>query len=320
MKKQNNLSGRIILLTSIATIFLLGASVSAFAQTGIGKSYGTRDPRTDCGDLKGAAPTQAIALKSFICHREQERYPNIWLVEGASVQVGVGRSYNMKEDYNVPEIDVRAKVYPIRGNFKNYQCNPLSNILHNQGKNCLMSVQPKAGGLCYKNTWGEWLCSMSGNEPAVVSPPPGGEKATTAGDTQTTTKKTDPEPKNDKKNADDPNDKKTGDGQADSPFPKPDFSELEKYVDVIRYEYGDNVTDNNLYIVVKSKSQDIPQFCVQFLDKDGIMVDPQDSKCGTGIHMGTRRPGFGQTAKFDVNMPPGNDMKRVVSVRIVANP
>src|SRR5476651_1774478 len=106
------MKNQILILTVIVTIILLGASVSTFAQSGAGKLYGARDPRNDCGDLKGAAPTQAIAVRSFICHREVERWPHISLVENVSMHVGAGRPYNVKEDYNVPEIDVRAKVYP----------------------------------------------------------------------------------------------------------------------------------------------------------------------------------------------------------------
>jgi hypothetical protein len=154
----------------------------------------------------------------------------------------------------------------------------------------------------------------------MEAPPPGGASADAS---QTETKKNNPSqktaPKNDKKTADNPPAENTNEEKTDDGFPKPDFSELEKYVDVIRYEYGDNVTDHNLYIVVKSKKNNLPEFCAQFLDKDGIMIDASDS-CGTGIHMGYLSPQAGQTAKFDVPMPYGNHMKRVVSVRIVAHP
>jgi hypothetical protein len=92
-----------------------------------------------------------------------------------------------------------------------------------------------------------------------------------------------------------------------------DFSELEKYVDVIRYEFGDNVTDHNLYIVFKSKTDNLPAFCVQYFDKDGIMVDPVG---GCGLHMGSAASA-GQKGKFDVAMPSEKEMKRVVSVRVV---
>ncbi len=313
MKKQNNQSGRIILLTSVATMFLLGASVSAFAQSGAGKPFDARDPQA-CGDLKGKAPTQAKALNSFICHLEEVHGLYLHLIENATLQLSAGRPYNRNEDYNVGNIDATAPVYPIRGSFKKYTCLEVTDFRKNKGINCSITDHPKATGLCIKDTFGDWLCSMGDVNLKIIdmeAPPPGGSSGNAP---KTENPNTAPKtaPKNDAKP-----EEKTGGDQADNGFPKPDFSEVEKYVDVIRYEYGDNVTDHNLYIVVKSKANNLPEFCAQFLDKDGIMIDASDS-CGTGIHMGYLSPQAGQKAKFDVNMPYGNHMKRVVSVRIVA--
>ena len=65
MKNQNNQPLHTILLATIATIFLLGAFASTFAQNGIGAKYGSRDPQT-CADKtlpKTGAPSAAQAAK-----------------------------------------------------------------------------------------------------------------------------------------------------------------------------------------------------------------------------------------------------------------
>lgn len=42
----------------------------------------------------------------------------------------------MKEDFNVGNIDATAKVYPIRGSFKEYTCVQPSDYTKNKGRNC----------------------------------------------------------------------------------------------------------------------------------------------------------------------------------------
>jgi hypothetical protein len=133
--------------------------VLAQTTVGVGKPYGSRDPRP-CGDLTGGAPTKAQALNSFICHAEYEGQMKLRLIENASIQLGNPRKYNMKEDYNVPNIDVTKMVYPIRGSFTQYSCVAYSDYMQNKGKNCMVAEHPNATGLCYKDSWANWLCSM----------------------------------------------------------------------------------------------------------------------------------------------------------------
>lgn len=71
-------------LVLLALIILLGAVVPVFSQTGDGKPFDARDPQK-CGNLKGAAPTQAKALNSFICHEEVVDGNYLHLVENASL-------------------------------------------------------------------------------------------------------------------------------------------------------------------------------------------------------------------------------------------
>lgn len=104
-------------------------------------------------------------------------------------------------------------------------------------------------------------------------------------------------------------------GSARGRTAKAGLSGMEKFLEIVRYEYGDNISDHNLYIWVKQKVANVPAFCMQFLDRDGMMVDPSDSSCGTGILMHFL-PGPGQVAKIDVSMPPAGHMARVVAARV----
>lgn len=188
--------------------------------------------------------------------------------------------------------------------------------MKNKGRNCSIAEHPKATGLCYKDGFGDWLCSMGDVNFKIIdeeAAPPGGTKAVAVDNRQVAPEKNTPAPKNNRNTADKNTVEKTDEAGTDDGSLKTDFSELEKYVDVIRYEFSDNVTDHNLYIVFKSKTDNLPAFCVQYFDKDGIMVDPAG---GCGLHT-VSSPSAGQNGKFDVSMPPERDMKRVVSVRVV---
>ena len=153
-------------MKSLAPIALLCfASITLFAQgnasktAGVGIPFGSRDPRP-CADLTGSVLTQQKALSSFICSDEQLGQTSLKLIENASLQLGSPRPYNFKEDYNLPNIDLNAKVYPIRGSFQEYSCVRFSDYMQNRGRNCTLNEHPNATGLCYKDSWGNWRCSM----------------------------------------------------------------------------------------------------------------------------------------------------------------
>lgn len=97
-------------------------------------------------------------------------------------------------------------------------------------------------------------------------------------------------------------------------YPKPDFSAMERWYDIVRYEYS--VTDNQqLSFWYKPKTDKLPpsEFTMKFFDKDGVMVDPWDMKYGNGInfHFGVEK---GETGKADVYTPSEKNMSRVVKV------
>ena len=53
----------------------------------------------------------------------------------------------------------------IRGRYDKYQCNEIDVAAKMKGRNpsdnCTIYPQPEAEGSCYRNTFGEWECSMT---------------------------------------------------------------------------------------------------------------------------------------------------------------
>ena len=100
------------------------------------------------------------------------------LVSDVTVQIGAGRSYNDSNLTLATDADVNAKVYPIRGSLKRYDCAPLPpRGIYPPGQQCTMYPHPAATGTCYKNTFGDWVCTMSGsaitaNQTAQTKIPP----------------------------------------------------------------------------------------------------------------------------------------------------
>lgn len=144
-------------------------------QRGVGKPYGARDPRT-CADTKSptsGAITAAQAEQYVICKKEGIGYgETLRLVENVRVTLGESRPYSPTDDYD--SIDINAPVYPIRGSFDSYQCSEISEVSP-KGENCNIWHEPKASGVCYITTFGDWDCNMEDNSssmnPNGVPPP-----------------------------------------------------------------------------------------------------------------------------------------------------
>jgi len=98
-------------------------------------------------------------------------------------------------------------------------------------------------------------------------------------------------------------------------YPKPDFSEIEKWYEVIKYEYGDfEGGDNTLYFTLKPKSDNLPNFFVYFYDKDGAKVQgPNAALCW---ECSPRDP-IGTVQKYHAIAPTETNMKSVAAVKMV---
>lgn len=264
MKKQINQRWQSLLLATIATFIVLGASGAVFAQKGIGAKYGARDPQP-CENKKAAAnkPTVAEAVAAVICNREREFGGDLYLVEDVKVtSFGKGQRPNPNNRLYPSTPDLSSPEYEIRGSFKLYQC--LKTFTKELERNCNLYEQPNAKGVCYKDTFGSWVCTLS--DPSVTeytSAVPPGSKKKAANNAPAEEKPTDAK-----------NGNQTTDNQAvtdENGFPKPDFSEMEKYVEIIKYDY-DPVTGRVTFVVKAKKEINIYRWYLTAYDADGVKV------------------------------------------------
>ncbi len=316
MKNQNNQRLQSVLLAAIATIFLLGASYSAFAQ-GIGAKYGSRDPIT-CADTKApvkGAITAALATQYARCAAEGADRDNIWLLEDLKIQVGAATPYDPKYHYPA-DIDVKAPVYSLRGSYKRYACAPISDDKgwENRGANCTVFYNTKATGVCFKTNFGDWYCGIGGNFGGddnlteYKMRPPGFEPdaAATAKDKSTATAKNNNQPNAPKATA---NENKNENG-----YPKPDFSEMEKFYEIRKMEY--NIADGKLYFIAKMTNQNnAVEWSISFYDADDIKLDEKKyAQVVSGEYSKV-----GDLAKFYFYLPTESIMKRVTKVVVTRN-
>ena len=309
---MNNQHRQFFMLVAFAAILMLGALNSTFAQ-GVGAPYAAREPRT-CADKtspKSGALSAAKAAEYVVCENEVIWSEYLFFVDDVKVQVGAGRRYNPREDINFSGIDTKFLIYPIRGSYKSYQCTKIFPDKTNLNRNCNLTNNPNAIGACYKKEFGEWRCMLTDIQGAVIEdhiPPPGGKKQNVP-DEQKTDRETD------KQTA---NTEKTAVKRDANNFPKPDFSEMEDWFDIVRYEYP-KAPDRIMWIYFKPKVDGNKRpiiFYVEFRDKDGILVQSADASpmCCSSELMETAN---GETAKVRVQLPPESLMKQVTSVKVI---
>ena len=82
----------------------------------------------------------------------------LYLTEDVKLEIGKGRPFDRADGSG--DADVTELVYPVRGSYTYYRCYPISSA-HPEGKNCKKIVCPKAEGICYKTSFGDWKCVMA---------------------------------------------------------------------------------------------------------------------------------------------------------------
>jgi hypothetical protein len=311
------------LLATIAIVFAFGAfgTIAAQEEKSISARYGSRDPRT-CEDTKAPARgaiTAALALKYLNCQMEYVSGGDLYLVENLKVEVGGGVPYAaIMGQRSLSEIDVKHPVYPIRGSLLRYQCQNRLTAARLPDANCNTYNEPKATGYCYKTTFGDWRCYM--NDPAGdnaanirhdVAPPKG--QNNDAGDTPNekpanSNPKQRVNPQNTKQNTrtkDEPNAAE----RDENDFVKPDFSEMEKYFEIVKHEY--NPLDGRVIFVVKARKQtNIFNWYLTAYDADGVKVSE------TSFNGNVVSPAIGEPTRIYSFAPNEKDIKRVARIAI----
>jgi hypothetical protein len=327
MKKQVTQRWQSSLLAAIAIVLAFGAfSGAAIAQENksINARYGSRDPRT-CEDTKAPARgaiTAALALKYLNCQMEYvSGSGDLYLVENVKVEVGGGIPYAaIMGQRSLSEIDVKHPVYPIRGSLLRYQCQNRLTAARVPDANCTTYNEPKATGYCYKTTFADWRCYM--NDPAAGNasnirhdvPPPKGKNNAAEDKTMPNDKPAGTNPKQ----TVNPKDTKQTAGTKDAPdaaernedgFPKPDFSEMEKYFEIVKYDY--NPVDGRVTFVVKAKKQtNIFRWYLNAYDADGVKISE------TSFNGNVVSPEIGEPTRIYSFAPNEKDIKRVARIAI----
>jgi hypothetical protein len=137
----------------------------ASSGNGIGAQYGVREPTT-CKS-RTAPPSNAPNAKQYVlCDAEGfDGVENVNLLSDLNVQVAPARAFIYTRDSGDKQIDVKAPLYDIRGSYKQYQCGKPhpGNGAFAATHNCILYDQPQAMGSCYRDTFGDWHCSLTGS-------------------------------------------------------------------------------------------------------------------------------------------------------------
>ena len=145
-----------------------GSELSGPPQANL--QYQTREPRL-CKPVN-SPPTTGQAAALVQCTMDQDRPTGLFLMQEVMVQIGAPRNYLVDIDGELLAIDPTALVYPLVGSLKHYWCSPVG-IGYPAGKNCTLSPMPQAAGKCWKTTFGDWKCNLTGPTPNQRTGMPG---------------------------------------------------------------------------------------------------------------------------------------------------
>jgi hypothetical protein len=125
-------------------------------------TFGTREPAT-CPDRKGPLDAQT-AQKYVTCYLEGPYSDKMDLATNVVVQVSAPRTYIHGHDSALEGIDVRQRLYDIRGSYVQYSCLSFPNLAYGwtKDRNCFKNTVTSATGRCWKDTFGDWHCILAG--------------------------------------------------------------------------------------------------------------------------------------------------------------
>jgi hypothetical protein len=159
---KSNLKLGIICCTVLT--FLTPSTLNA--QT---SNYGTnRQPRTCASRLEPrTGPLSVAQAKKYVaCDNEGPTFSvnhsgrNMKFIDILSLQVAPkSRPVTFRDIQDFTGIDAQKPAYDIRGSVVKYTCNPIDS---NIGRNCMRERMPESDGMCYRKTFGDWHCYISG--------------------------------------------------------------------------------------------------------------------------------------------------------------
>lgn len=142
--------------------------LAAIARPGDATAWGARNPG-ECPSIQPkAAPSIAQVMTMVRCRHEVIERDGGELVLMENLKVSIGAPMPFVAAYNswvMPEADTRSKVYPIRGSYTWSHCKTRhdASIYGNPDLNCWESDVTAAKGVCWKTTFGDWSCLLSGS-------------------------------------------------------------------------------------------------------------------------------------------------------------
>lgn len=153
-------------LSVIALALSLAAAAGnpAMAAEGSGEPWGARDP-APCVPLKQpAGPDIAQAIDLIRCQEEIIINSDLWLLENFQIEMGAGIPLDAAGAYEMPNAVLMSTVYPLRGSFTRYRCIKRSDVMRDvdPDRNCDETIIPKATGVCWWTSFGEWQCLLRG--------------------------------------------------------------------------------------------------------------------------------------------------------------
>lgn len=149
-------------IAAAALVLASLAAFPAFAGSGVGASFGTRDPLA-CSSrrepLRGA-PSPQLAATYMRCNSERVWMNDLYLYENLRLEIGAGQAYSISSvsRNSLPEIDPAYPVYPIRGAYQEYRCHDPRLGFVRAGRNCDRYDVRDGRGACYRTTFGDWSC------------------------------------------------------------------------------------------------------------------------------------------------------------------
>ena len=287
MDKQINQRWQSLLLATIATVIMLGASSTSFAHN----NFNAKPVK----QTKRAAPTKEIVekvLKSY-WDKSEANYPNVKVTLTLN-EVKFGKDYGATvQEVQVEGFPKGAIVTPAIVDFT-------VRTYYNKETQAVRRVREAR---VYRDKFDEWAVSTGSvrGEDTTTTEPAGGAR------TEVPTKDKPPTTKNDNQTTDKPADKD------ENGFPKPDFSEMEKYFEIVRTDYDFSLGRYNLLVKAKKKTN-IFEWYLTFYDADGIKVSDRSFNGNLGS------PEIGEPTKIYGYTPTEKEMKQVTRITITRKP